>query len=80
MLCPTAREPKMNASDPRPRTHPYHKFEHRFPPPWSAEETDACFIVRETGRRSLTSISKRSRDGAAKLLTPGDVKVSRGRN
>jgi PPP family 3-phenylpropionic acid transporter len=22
-LCATAREPKMNASDPRPRTHPY---------------------------------------------------------
>jgi hypothetical protein len=20
---------------------------HRFPPPWSVEETDACFIVRD---------------------------------
>jgi hypothetical protein len=36
----------------------------RFPSPWTAEETEACFIVREPGRRS-----------AAKLLTrdwPGE--------
>ena len=23
---------------------------HRFPPPWTAEETDACFIVRDDQR------------------------------
>ena len=28
--------------------------ERRFPAPWSVEETDACFIVRDvTGRRRL---------------------------
>ena len=38
----------------------------RFPPPWSVEETDACFIVRDarTGRRSPMSISRISRGGA----------------
>jgi hypothetical protein len=25
----------------------------RFPPPWSAEETDACFIVRDGNGRAL---------------------------
>src|SRR5436190_20364177 len=30
MLCPAAREPKMNASDPRPRTHPYSNLERVF--------------------------------------------------
>jgi hypothetical protein len=29
----------------------------RFPPPWSVETTDACFIVREAGRIAL-SIAK----------------------
>jgi hypothetical protein len=27
--------------------------ERRFPPPWSAEETDACFIVREANGQAL---------------------------
>ena len=40
----------------------------RFPPPWSVEETDARFIVRDAnGRRSPTSI--RGRAGTAHLLT-----------
>jgi hypothetical protein len=25
----------------------------RFPPPWSVEETDACFIVRDANRHAL---------------------------
>jgi hypothetical protein len=25
----------------------------RFPPPWSAEETDACFIVRDASGQAL---------------------------
>jgi hypothetical protein len=25
----------------------------RFPPPWSIEETDACFVVRDRGRQAL---------------------------
>jgi hypothetical protein len=44
----------------------------RFPPHWSVEETDACFIVRETtGRGSPTPISRMSpgRRAVAHLLT-----------
>jgi len=33
-----------------------------FPPPWTVEETDACFIVRDgNGQVGPTSISRRSR-------------------
>ena len=40
----------------------------RFPPPWSVEETDACFIIRDhTVRRSATSNSKKTRDGGRRL-------------
>ena len=28
----------------------------RFPPPWSVEETDACFIVRDAGRQALAYV------------------------
>jgi hypothetical protein len=28
----------------------------RFPPPWSAEETEACFIVRDANGRALTYV------------------------
>ena len=28
----------------------------RFPPPWSAEETDACFIVRDHNGQALAYI------------------------
>ena len=39
--------------------------ERRFPPPWSVDEADACFIVpTPTGRRSPTSIRGRAGDGA----------------
>ena len=55
----------------------------RFPPPWSAEETDACFIVRdhngqalayiyfeeEPGRRSSASCRPRSRRAYHEDLT-----------
>ena len=41
----------------------------RFPPPWSVEETDACFIVRDpTGRRSPTSISRRNQDDVRRRI------------
>ena len=36
--------------------------ERRFSPPWSAEETDACFIVKDHNGKSL-SISRRSPAG-----------------
>jgi hypothetical protein len=28
----------------------------RFPPPWIAEETDACFIVRDASRQALAYV------------------------
>jgi hypothetical protein len=34
----------------------------RFPPPWSVEETGACFIVRDHGRRAGTGINKVARE------------------
>ena len=27
--------------------------ERRFPPPWSVEETDACFIVRDANGQAM---------------------------
>ena len=36
--------------------------ERRFPPPWSVDETDACFIVRDANGQALaTSISRMNR-------------------
>jgi hypothetical protein len=29
---------------------------HRFPPPWSVEETDACFIVRDANGQALAYV------------------------
>jgi hypothetical protein len=37
--------------------------ERHFPPPWSVEETDACFIVRDANGHAL-AYSRRSRDAA----------------
>jgi hypothetical protein len=34
----------------------------RFPPPWSVEETGACFIVRDHGRRAGKGINKVARE------------------
>jgi hypothetical protein len=36
---------------PRPGVTP-----RRFPPPWSVEETDACFIVRDHNRQALAYV------------------------
>jgi len=33
----------------------------RFPPPWSVEETDACFIVRDANRQALTSVCRQEK-------------------
>jgi hypothetical protein len=35
----------------------------RFPPPWSAEETEACYIVRDHNGQVL-ACSRMSQDGA----------------
>jgi hypothetical protein len=43
----------------------------RFPPPWSVEETDACFIVRDANGQALGYFyfeEEPGRRAAAKLL------------
>jgi hypothetical protein len=50
----------------------------RFPPPWTVEEADACFIVRDhNGQALATSTLRRSRRAAAKLLTRDARRVTR---
>jgi hypothetical protein len=33
--------------------------ERRFPPPWSVEETDACFIVRDDNGQAIAYVYSR---------------------
>jgi hypothetical protein len=30
---------------------------HRFPPPWSAEEAEACYVVRDANEQALAYVS-----------------------
>jgi hypothetical protein len=49
----------------------------RFPPPWSAEETDASVIVRDNNGQALASVyfeDKPGRRAAAKLLTRDEAR------
>jgi hypothetical protein len=50
-----------------------HKPEaRRFPPPWIAEETDACFIIRDANRYALAYVyfeEEPGRRSSAHLLT-----------
>jgi hypothetical protein len=49
----------------------------RFPPPWSVEETDACFIVRDANRQALAYVyfeEEPGRRSAAKLLTRDEAR------
>jgi hypothetical protein len=44
----------------------------RFPPPWTVEEIDACFIVRDANRQALAYVyfeEEPGRRSAAHLLT-----------
>ena len=44
----------------------------RFPPPWSVEELDACFVVRDHSGQALAYVyyeEEPGRRSAAKLLT-----------
>ena len=44
----------------------------RFPPPWTTEETDACFTVRDANGQALAYVyfeEERGRRAAVKLLT-----------
>ena len=45
----------------------------RFPPPWTAEKTDACFIVRDANGQALAYVyfeEEPGRRAAASALPP----------
>jgi len=49
----------------------------RFPPQWSAEETDACFIVRDNNGQALAYVyfeDKPGRRATGKLLTRDEAR------
>ena len=49
----------------------------QFPPPWSVEETDACFIVRDASGRALAYVyfeEEPGRRSAAHLLTGDEAR------
>ena len=51
-----------------------------FPPPWSVEETDACFIVRDVSGQALAYVYSQDEPGrrsAAKLLTKDEASPRR---
>jgi hypothetical protein len=48
----------------------------RFPPPWTVEELDACFVVRDHNGQSLAYVyfeDEPGRRSAAKLLTKDEA-------
>ena len=50
---------------------------HRFPPPWSAEVTPNCFIVRDANGQALSYVyyeNEPGRRSAAKLLTKDETR------
>ena len=49
----------------------------RFPPPWTIEETDACFIVRDANGQALAYVyfeEEPGRQSAAKLLSKDEAR------
>jgi hypothetical protein len=49
----------------------------RFPPPWSFEELDACFVVNDNGGQKLAYIyfeEEPGRRSAAKLLSKDETR------
>ena len=49
----------------------------RFPPPWSVEQSDACFIVRDHNGQALAYIyfeDEPGRRSAAKLLSKDEAR------
>jgi hypothetical protein len=45
----------------------------RFPPPWTVEETPACFIVRDGNKQALAYVYA-GRRSAAKLLSKDEAR------
>jgi hypothetical protein len=41
----------------------------RFPPPWTAEEADACFIVRDANGQALAYVYFEESRGGARRYT-----------
>jgi hypothetical protein len=51
--------------------------ERRFPPPWSVEELDACFVVRDHNGQQLAYVyfeDEPGRRSAAKLLSRDEAR------
>jgi hypothetical protein len=51
--------------------------ERRFPPPWTVEELDACFVVRDRSGQKLAYVyfeDEPGRRSAAKLLTKDEAR------
>jgi hypothetical protein len=51
--------------------------DHRFPPPWTVEEQDACFVVRDHNGQQLAYVyfeDEPGRRSAAKLLTRNEAR------
>jgi hypothetical protein len=49
----------------------------RFPPPWSVEELDACFVVRDDNGQALAYVyfeDEPGRRSAAKLLSKDEAR------
>jgi len=49
----------------------------RFPPPWSIDELEACFVVRDHGGQALADVYFEDEPGqrsAAKLLTKDEAR------
>jgi hypothetical protein len=49
----------------------------RFPPPWSVEELDACFVVRDHNGQALAYVyfeDEPGRRSAAKLMTRDEAR------
>ena len=49
----------------------------RFPPPWSVEELDACYVVKDSAGQKLSYVyfeEEPGRRSAAKLLTKDEAR------
>ena len=50
---------------------------HRFPPPWTVEELDACYVVKDSAGQKLAYVyfeDEPGRRSAAKLLTKDEAR------